>query len=425
MNFNRIRAFGLITVVLALLLALTSAGAQDSGLAKVRFVHAIPGASAIDVYTDGQLTASNVGFGSGTTYALIPAGPHSIAVTAAGSQSALWEQTIDSVAGSATTMVAASASDARFTPFAEDLAPLDLGKARMTVIHAIAGGPAVDLILANGAPVIPGVEALVPSGTIDAPVGVYDFAVIPAGGDAASALVSLPAQALNTGTSYMVVVHGTAEEPRAIALTSAVNGSGDAGFVRVIHGVPGAPAVDVYVGDALAFPALTFGQLTEHVAVPAGSYQLSLRAAGSPDELVALEAAVDAGSAVTVAALQTTGSAVLQVFTDEIGGVASDQARLALMNGVSGSDALDAALADGTALAEGIAFGESATTDVDPSAQAITLTLGESSFDLPAQGFYGGVYYNLLAVLDGGDVRLIGAPTSLAQGIASAPGPVQ
>lgn len=422
MKFNRIRAFGLVAVLLALLLAVSSVGAQDGGTAKVRFVHAVPGAGAIDVFVDGQLTASSVSFGTGTTYALLPAGPHSVTVTAAGTQSTLWEQSIDSVAGSATTMVAASASDARFSAFPEDLAPLDLGKARLTVIHAIAGGPAVDLILANGAPVVPGVEALVPAGTIDAPVGVYDFAVTVAGSDAASALVTLPGLALNNGTSYMVVVHGTALEPRAVALTSAVSGADDAGFVRVIHGVPGAPAVDVYVDGALAFPSLAFGQLTEHVAIPAGSYRLGLHAAGSPDELVAMDTAVDAGSAITVAALQTTGSAVLQVFTDDIAGIAADQARIALMNGVSGSDALSAELADGTSLGSAVAFGESASTDVAPSAQAVGLTLGETSFEVGQEAFYGGVYYNLLAVLDGGNVRLIGAPTSLAQGIGSAPG---
>jgi SH3-like domain-containing protein len=422
MKYNRIRAFGLIAALLALVLAVGAVSAQDGGLAKVRFVHAIPGAGPIDVYVDGQLTAVNIGFGSGTTYANLPAGPHTVTVTGAGSPSTLWEQSIDSVADSATTMVAASAADARFTPFPEDLTPLDLGEARLNVIHAIPGAPAVDLILANGAPVIPGVEALTPAGTIDAPVGVYDFAVVPTGSDAASAQLTLPAQPLNTGTSYMMVVYGTASEPRALALTTATNASGEAGFVRVIHGVPGAPAVDVYVGDVLAFPSITFGQLTEHVAVPAGTYRLGLRAAGSLDELVALDAGVEAGTAVTVAALQTTGSAVLQVFTDEIGGIDAAQARLNVMNGVSGSEGLDAALADGTSIADGIAFGESVTTDVAPSAQGITLTLGESSFDLPAESFYGGVYYNLLAVLDGGNVRLLGAPTSLAQGISSAPG---
>jgi SH3-like domain-containing protein len=421
MKFNRIRAFGLLALVLSLLLAVTGAGAQDAGSARVRFVHAIPGAGAIDVFVDGQLTASAVNFSSATTYATIPVGPHTVTVRAAGSASTLWEQNIDSAAGSATTMVAASASDARFTPFVEDLASLDLGKARMTVIHAIAGGPAVDLILANGAPVIPGVEALTPAGTIDAPVGVYDFAVTPAGSDAA-AIVTLPAQALNTGTSYMVLVYGTATEPRALALTAAVTGSADSGFVRVIHGVPGAPSVDVYVDGALVFPALAFGQLTEHVAVPGGSYSLGLHAAGSPDELVAMDTAVDAGSAITVAALQTTGSAVLQVFNDDISGIDASQARIALMNGVSGSDALSAQLGDGTSLGSGIAFGESVTTDLAPTTQAVTLTLGETGFEVGQEAFYGGVYYNLLAVLDGGNVRLIGSPTSLAQGINSAPG---
>ncbi len=77
--------------------------------ALIRFVHAIPGASAIDVYTDGQLTISGLEYGTASTYVHVPGGDHQLTVTQSGSTTPLWEQTLSSAADSATTLVAASA----------------------------------------------------------------------------------------------------------------------------------------------------------------------------------------------------------------------------------------------------------------------------------------------------------------------------
>ena len=54
--------FALAAVALLVILSATSALAQGTGL--VRFVHAIPGASGVDIYSDGQLAASNLEFGA-------------------------------------------------------------------------------------------------------------------------------------------------------------------------------------------------------------------------------------------------------------------------------------------------------------------------------------------------------------------------
>ena len=60
-QFQRI----LIGIIVLMLISsgVTSVFAQTSTDGLVRFVHAIPGASAVDVYTDGQLTISNLAFG--------------------------------------------------------------------------------------------------------------------------------------------------------------------------------------------------------------------------------------------------------------------------------------------------------------------------------------------------------------------------
>ncbi len=416
-----------LVAVIAAVLITSSAVAAQSGNATLRFVHTIPGANAVDVYTDGQLTISGLGFGSASTYVNVGAGDHNLKVTASGTTNALWEQTVSAADGSATTLVAASASSPTFLVYPEDLSPIGSGKARLTAIHAISGGPAVDLVLSDGRPVIPGLQFGQAAGTLDIPAVVYDFAVAPSGQGIDKAIEQVSGVALNTGTSYMLVVYGTLDKPETLLLSSAAKGDSNSGFVRIAHGVSGAGAVDVYINGSLAIPSLAFGVFTDHIAIPAGSYDVSIRAAGSDKDLVTATLPVTAGEAETVAALGTPASISVSVFKDNISGIEAGKAVLSIANGIPGTSTVSATLEDGTSLASNLAFGTAANAvSIAPSKAKITVLVGDSSanqsVEIPAASFYGGVYYNLLVISDGGSIKLLSAATSLAQGIASAPG---
>ncbi len=412
-----------LLVVIATVIITSASVMAQSGNALLRFVHTIPGANAIDVYTDGQLTISGLSFGSASTYVNVPSGDHQLKVTASGSTNALWEQTVSAADGSATTLVAATASDPNFLVFPEDLSTLALGKARLTAIHAISGGSAADLLLGDGRPVIPGLQFGQPAGTLDVPAMAYDFAVAASGQPIDKAILKADGVALDTGTSYMLVFYGTTDKPETLVLANATKGDSNSGFVRVAHGVSGAPAVDVYINGSLAIPSLAFGEFTQHIAIPAGSYDVSIRAAGSDADLVTATLPVTAGEAATAAALGTPDKISVNVFKDNISGITADKAILSIANGISGTDTLSATLEDGTSLATDLAFGSAAdAVSIAPAKVKITVKSGDNSVDIPAESFYGGVYYNLLAVSDGGTVKVLGAPTSLAQGVASAPG---
>ncbi|MEP6984079.1 MAG: DUF4397 domain-containing protein [Chloroflexota bacterium] len=415
--------FGIALLVIIATVIVTSASVMaQSGNAMLRFVHAIPGASAVDVYTDGQLTISGLDFGTASTYVTVSSGDHQLKVTSSGSTNALWEQTVSAADGSATTLVAASASDPSFLVYPEDLSPIGTGKARLTAIHAISGGPAVDLMLGDGRPVIPGLQFGQAAGTLDVPAFAYDFAVAPSGQTVDKALVKATGVALDTGTSNMLVVYGTSDKPQTLVLSSATKGDSNSGFVRIAHGVSGAPAIDVYINGSLAIPSLPFGGFTQHIAVPAGSYDISIRAVGSDKDIATATLPVTAGEATTAAVLGTSDKISVNVFKDNISGVTADKATLSLANGIP-TGTVSAKLEDGTSLASDLAFGAAAdAVSIDPAKAKITVTSGDSSVDIPAESFYGGVYYNLIAVNDGGTVKLLGAPTSLAQGVASAPG---
>ncbi|MEZ4667508.1 MAG: DUF4397 domain-containing protein [Anaerolineae bacterium] len=424
---NKLIQRGAAVLILIVVLAITSLGvlAQSDGNALLRFVHVIPGAGAVDVYTDGQLTVSGLAFATASTYVNVTAGDHQVMVTPAGTTNTLWQQSVSTGEGSALTLVAASASAPNFLIYPEDLNPLPLGKARLTAIHAISGGPAVDLLLSDGRPVIPGLQFGQAAGTLDVPTFVYDFAVAPSGDGVDKALLTADGVALGTGTSFMLVVYGSPDNPASLVLANPTKADGDAGFVRIIHGASQAEAVDIYVNDTLAAPSLKFGDSTGHIAVPAGTYDVAVREAGQSADLITSSLEVAAGEAKTVAALDTTGAVVVSEFTDDISSISPSQARISLINGIVGEGSLSATLADGTVLANGLAYGNAATAvNIAPSSESVTLSAGGSDTEIGAQDFYGGVYYNLLAVDDNGTVKLIGAPTSLAQGVASAPGAV-
>src|SRR5690606_25697527 len=96
-----------VSALMALVLALMAlaAAAQTDGDARVRFVHVIPGASSIDIYTDGELTVSALGIGQASPYITLAAGRHAVTVTQSGITTPLWQQTITLNEGSAVTLV--------------------------------------------------------------------------------------------------------------------------------------------------------------------------------------------------------------------------------------------------------------------------------------------------------------------------------
>ena len=96
----------------------------------------------------------------------------------------------------------------------------------------------------------------------------------------------------------------------------------DDAMVRVLHGSPDAPAVDVYVdgakvGDPLA--GLEFGDLSEYVPLPAGTYDLKV-CASADDTICPIEAdgvALTAGTRYTIAATNLLDSIEAQIIVDD------------------------------------------------------------------------------------------------------------
>lgn len=405
------------------LLLVTAPAMAQSGSAWLRFVHVIPGASAVDVYTDGQLTATDLEYGSATNYIAVPAGAHTLRVTQANGDSTIWEQPIEPSEGAALTLVASSAADAAFQVYQDDLNPIDLGKARFTAVHAISDVPSVDVLLADGRPVIPNLELNQPYGTLDLPTGAYEMAVAPSGSGVADALIPAEAIKFNSGTSYILLAYGTEAAPATLLLSAPTRASDEAGYARIAHTLPGVAEVDVYVNDALVAPALGYGEATGYMALPVGDHTLAVRAVGSEDDLATSDLSVSADTYATALIGGNAEAPAVQVLEDAIDGIDEANSALTVINNTADTT-VSATFVDDSALLGDVAAGASDSAALPADERGIIIVAGSDPLEeLLPNGAYGGVYYTVVAV-DGADgVEVIELPpASLAQGANSAPG---
>ncbi len=414
----------LITLLLALLMV-SSVSAQAGGDGFFRFVHAIPSVGNVDVYVDDTLVVTDLAYGEGSNYLSVAEGTRQLTVRPTGLTTELWRQPVNAQAGLPLTLIASSIDPLEFQVFEDDFSPVTPGTTRFRIVHAIDGAPAVDVTY-DEQPVASGLNYGELSGGYDVEAGLYPLTVSADG----EALVSDAPFPLTTNTAYFVILYGTPNDPQALTLSAPVFAAEDAGFVRVAHAVPDAPAVDIYTDDILIIPALAFGDVTEHLQLPPGTYPLELRAAGTDESLLEATLSVEAGVALTLAAIGSVDDLAVSVFDDDVSAITPQTAVVSVINTIPESD-VSLVLGDGTTLADALAYDSiSDAVALAPVSDfaTLTLTLDDASQDVavPVTDFYGGVYTNAIIVLDTSGVfpqpSVIFAETQLAQTVASAPG---
>jgi len=90
----------------------------------------------------------------------------------------------------------------------------------------------------------------------------------------------------------------------------------DTSYLRVTHASPDAPAVDVYLDNESVLTDVEFGTVSEYIPVRAGTYNVTITAAGDREAVVFDDAvSLDARSVTTVAAAGEVGENATQPFT--------------------------------------------------------------------------------------------------------------
>lgn len=414
-------------ILLAVLLMLTAVSIKaQADTSAVRFVHVIPGLTAIDVYVNENVAVEGLEYGQATTYMSAPAGAVNVRVTLAGLTTTLWQQSSSLPANDAVTLIASSINPLSFEPYRDDLTPLGLGTSRFQAIHAMDGGPSLEFI-AEGQTIITDLAYKGVVGPSDVPTNNYVMSAVPSGSPDAEPIIPDTSVGLAGATANMLVLYGSGVSPQTLVLSAATQPEGEAGLVRFAHGVADAPSVDVLVDGQLVVPGLAYGEASEHIPVAAGSHTATIQVAGGGAEVASAEFEVADGSAATAVALGSAEAAELSVFEDAIAGSDARTALFSVINTVPDSTAT-VTLGDETALATELASGETAdvvSQTAIKGALTVELAVGDDvqTVTLDPQTFYGGVYYNVLVGTDSdGAPTLFVAPTGLAQAVNSAPG---
>ncbi|MEU4690701.1 DUF4397 domain-containing protein [Actinoplanes sp. NPDC023714] len=241
--------------------ALAGSPAYAKANAQVTVVHGIPG-QPVDVYVNGEKTLPDFQPGKVAGPLSLPAGDYDIALTKPGDAIGDALLTVNDAAVPADANVSLVAhldegGKPALTPFVNDTAKLDAGKARLIVRHA-AAAPAVD-VRAGGQPVFEDVtngeegKADVDAGTVSADVvlaGTDDRVLGPADLDLAE------------GTATVVYAVGSAEDDSLDIVSQTIDGlhsapggvpSGDGGRAD------GNGALPLYAAGALGVLLAAFG----------------------------------------------------------------------------------------------------------------------------------------------------------------------
>lgn len=94
----------------------------------------------------------------------------------------------------------------------------------------------------------------------------------------------------------------------------------DTSMVRVLHASPDAPAVDVYLDDAIvdALTNVPFGTISSYLEIPAGAHNVKVYATDTTESpVIDADVTVAAGAKYTIAATDAVASISAQVLQDE------------------------------------------------------------------------------------------------------------
>jgi uncharacterized protein (UPF0264 family) len=297
---------------IAPLAAMDDLSPTASGQARVRIAHASPDAPAVDVAVQGgPVLFSNLPFGQISSYLDVAAGTYTLEVRVAGTSTVVL--TIPNYAlepGKAYTVAAIGLAGGTPALTVLPLVNSTTPQAQVRVIHASPDAPAVDVYV-DGVRAIQNLAFGAATPFTALPAGSRSVKVYAAGADPAISSPVINADlTLTANTYYSVFATGTLAEiaPLVTTDTLAPPASGQA-RVRVIHASPDAPAVDVAVqGGPVLFSNLAFRQVAEYIEVPAGTYNLEVRLAGTPTVVLPVpNYLLEAGKTYSIAAIGLAG----------------------------------------------------------------------------------------------------------------------
>ncbi len=157
------------------------------------------------------------------------------------------------------------------------------GNAHVRFVHLSPDAPNVDIAVTGGPVIFPNVPFKGVAGYAPVPAGTYDLEARIAG--TSTVALALPGVKLDEGKIYTVfavgLVAGSGDKALSVVVDVQAPSAPATGKarVRVLHAVPDAPAVSVFVNDQVAFFGVAFKDLTGYATLAAGTYNVKVKPA--------------------------------------------------------------------------------------------------------------------------------------------------
>ncbi len=392
---------------------------------RLRTIHLIPDAPAVDVALDAVRLFRSLSFGLSSNVLTFPSSTYTVSLVGAGAPldqvAAVFPDVTLTVGTSVTAFAYGSLENANLGVIPEDFSSPAAGTIRVRAIHAAEGIGQVDIWNItdpdNPAPLYEDVDFGAAGNALDIPAGAYTLGIDTNDDAAPELLFELPELAEGTianlfavadaDGAFLVAQFGDNSTARIDPLST---------DVRVLHLSPDAPSVDVFANGARAFEDLAFNQGTDYAQVPAGSYEFNVVPTGDDIEqsVLTAQAFIDPDLNTTVVAFNEVAQLQPLVLTDDLSAPAEGNIRVRAVHTAVGVGQVDiwniTDLDNPAPLYEDVDFGVAGDALEIPAG---TYTLGidvdddasvDLIFELPELA--AGTIANLFAVNDGGAVSL-------------------
>jgi Domain of unknown function (DUF4397) len=185
----------------------------------------------------------------------------------------------------------------------------------------------------------------------------------------------------------LAVLSATAVAPvEAAPITEPAAAAGST--IRVAHFSPDTPRMDVYAAgfdgaESLVLPKLGFGEVSQYMNLPAGTYAFSMRPHGSPATSTAalrVSASLSEGGIYTFAAFGRSDELETDLLTDDMTAPGAGQARVRIIQGAGDSGPVDVTTSANPLFAVGARLGTVGSYATVP-AGAIDITASAGGVD--------------------------------------------
>jgi len=417
---------------------------EAKAAATVRFINASTGAPAVDLLLNGQPVAQNIAFGATTEFASVAPDDYTVQIVPTGENgdSALASDDVTLDSGKAYIFAAKNPlADIDLSKYDINLDSIDAGKARVRAINLAQNVDSVDIAIAGGDQLFGGVDEGDSTDYKDVDYGTYDLDVR----QKDNTIFNAKAVNFNDGRVYDVFFIGDQADQSLALLPLETNVSApcsevlglsgadsQSACVRVVHGVTGVDAVDVYIAGSPMAQGLSFGTATDFVAVQTGDdSKLQITSPGGTvdDSLADKTFSFDAGQAYQVVVSGDSDNIDLNNMEVDLTPLPDGQARIRAVHAAKGEDSADILLAEGAdPTFNDVGYGDS--TDykiVDADDYSLQVMLGgDNTVALASDAkFETGMVYDLILVGKTEDSSLallvLSAPAEIRTGGVSTP----